>query len=90
MNRSASEAANPGDAAVFADARRALDYCPTIPETIRVHVGNDVVVLTGSVRQPSQRAEAERVVRPVIGDRRLLNNIIVMADKDFERLDDRH
>lgn len=66
------------DAAVFADARKRLDDSPTVPGTVRVHVDDGHVTLTGSVQHPSQRAEAEHVVRPIIGGRRLVNNIVVM------------
>jgi osmotically-inducible protein OsmY len=66
-------------AAVFAAARKRLDDSPTVPGTVRVHVEDGVVTLTGSVQQPSQRSEAEQLVRPVIGDRHLLNNIVVIS-----------
>jgi hypothetical protein len=33
------------------------------------------------VERRSQRADAERVIRPVIGSRRVLNNITVIADR---------
>lgn len=65
------------DAAVFADARKHLDDCPTVPSTVRVHVENGLVTLTGSVPRASQRTDAEDTVRPLIGDRRLLNKITV-------------
>jgi len=65
------------DAAVFAAARKHLDDCPTVPSTVRVHVEEGLVSLTGSVLRPSQRAEAENAVRPLIGRRRLLNKITV-------------
>ena len=38
------------DAEIFADARRALDHSPRVPEGVRVHVANGVVTLTGDVR----------------------------------------
>lgn len=90
-----STPAKPGlvqsDAAVFAAARKRLDDCPTVPGTVRVHVDSGLVTLTGTVQQASQRAEPEHLVRPVIGDRRLVNNIVVMgpASQDFEAPDDR-
>ena len=65
------------DAAVFADARRHLDDCPTVPSTVHVHVEDGLVSLTGSVQRPSQRTAAENTVRPLIGSRRLLNKITV-------------
>jgi len=62
---------------VFADARKRLDDCPTIPSTVRVHVDDRHVTLTGNVQHPSQRSEAEQAVRPAIGDRRLENRVTV-------------
>ena len=68
------------DAAAFAAARKRLDESPEVPGTVRVHVVNDVVTLTGTVERPSQRADAERAIRPVIGSRRVLNNVTVIAE----------
>jgi osmotically-inducible protein OsmY len=68
------------DAAAFAAARKCLDDCPTVPGTVRVHVVDGVVTLSGTVERPAQRAEAERIVRPVVGPRRVLNNLTVMGD----------
>jgi osmotically-inducible protein OsmY len=65
------------DAAVFADARKHLDDSPTVPSTVHVHVEDGLVTLTGSVPRASQRTDAEHTVRPLIGDRRLLNKITV-------------
>lgn len=65
------------DAAVFADARQHLDDCSTVPSTVRVHVDDGLVTLTGSVPRTSQRTDAEHTVRPLIGNRRLLNKITV-------------
>ena len=75
------------DAAVFADARKRLDDSPTVPGTVRVHVEDGLVMLTGTVQHPSQRAEAGRVVRPAIGSRRLVNSIIVMDGSATQALD---
>jgi osmotically-inducible protein OsmY len=65
------------DAEIFADARKALDQRPTVLQGVHVHVDRGVVTLTGSVRQPFERADAEEAVRPVEGIRRLVNDIIV-------------
>jgi osmotically-inducible protein OsmY len=65
------------DAAVFADVRKHLDDCPTVPSTVHVHVEDGLVTLTGSVSRASQRNDAEHTVRPLIGQRRLLNKITV-------------
>lgn len=75
-------------AAVFGKARKALDDCPTVPGTVRVHVEDGLVTLTGTVERPSQRADAEHAVRPAIGERRLLNKIIVAAAPSPEGLDE--
>jgi osmotically-inducible protein OsmY len=42
-----------------------------------VHVDHGTVTLTGSVRWPQERSEAEDVVRRVDGVRRVVNDIIV-------------
>jgi osmotically-inducible protein OsmY len=77
MTGKTTRAIEDDSAAVFAGARKRLDNCPTVPGTVRVHVEDGTVTLTGTVPLPSQRAEAERVVQPVIGHRRLLNKITV-------------
>jgi len=76
----ASQTPDTNDAAAFAAARKRLDESPAVPGTVRVHVMDDVVTLTGTVERRSQRADAERVIRPVIGSRRVLNNITIVAD----------
>jgi len=75
------------DADVFAAARQRLDNCPTVPGTVRVHVEDGTVTLTGSVQHPSHRADAEHTVRPVIGTRHLVNKIIVMGPPRAEDFD---
>jgi osmotically-inducible protein OsmY len=65
------------DAEIFVDARHALDERPAVPATVRVHVNDGVVTLTGSVRLPSQQLEAEETIRHVPGLRRLVNDIVV-------------
>jgi osmotically-inducible protein OsmY len=65
------------DADVFTAARHALDQRPNVPGTVRVHVDHGVATLTGSVRLPSERAEAEETVRHVDGVRRIVNSITV-------------
>ena len=87
MSSNPTQAAERSDAAVFGAARKALDDCPTVPGTVRVHVEDGTVTLTGSVQRPSQRSDAESVVRPTIGGRRLLNKITVAevpSVEDFE------
>ena len=71
------QAATTSGAVVFGKARKALDECETVPGTVRVHVENGTVTLTGSVDRLAQRTDAERAVRPVIGNRRLVNKITV-------------
>jgi len=65
------------DAEIFADARRALDRHPDVPEGVHVHVLNGVVTLTGDVRLPRQRQEAEHIVASIAGVTRVVNRIVV-------------
>ena len=65
------------DADLFTDARKALDERPSVPQEVRVHVDHGTVTLTGSVRWPQERSEAEDVVRHVNGVLRVVNDIIV-------------
>jgi osmotically-inducible protein OsmY len=65
------------DADLFTDARKALDERPSVPQEVRVHVDHGTVTLTGSVRWPQERSEAEDVVRHVDGVLRVVNDIIV-------------
>jgi osmotically-inducible protein OsmY len=87
MSSNTTQAAERSGAAVFGAARRALDDCPTVPGTVRVHVEDGTVTLTGSVQRPSQRSDAENVVRPTIGRRRLLNKITVAQAPSAEGLE---
>jgi osmotically-inducible protein OsmY len=77
MSTQSSRAPTLSDAESFSTARQALDASPTVPGTVRVHVKDGLVTLTGVVQDPSHRADAERAVRPTIGGRRLLNHIVV-------------
>jgi osmotically-inducible protein OsmY len=65
------------DADIFVEARGALDRCANVPATVRVHVDNGCATLTGSVRLPSERSEAEDAVRRVKGIHRFVNHITV-------------
>lgn len=65
------------DADIFAAARHALDVRPNVPSTVRVHVDHGSVTLTGSVRLPSEREEAEVAVRDIEGVGRVINEISV-------------
>lgn len=79
------------DAEIFADARNALDRRPSVPQGVRVHVDGGTVTLTGSVRWPFERADAEEAVRGVEGIRTLQNDIIVSqgaSTAGFEAPDD--
>ena len=81
------------DAEIFAGARRALDQRPTVPQGVHVHVNRGAVTLTGSVRQPFERADAEEAVRRVEGIRSLVNDIIVTQapnPQGFEAPDESH
>jgi osmotically-inducible protein OsmY len=66
------------DADIFADARKALDDRPSIPQDVRVHVDRGTVTLTGSVRWPLESSDAEAVVRRINGVLRVVNNITVV------------
>lgn len=70
------------DADIFADARKALDERPTVPQGVHVHVNSGTVTLTGSVRLPFERADAEEAVRTIGGIRRLVNDITVTQIPD--------
>jgi osmotically-inducible protein OsmY len=76
------------DAEIFADARTALDRRPTVPQGVHVYVDRGTVTLTGSVRQPFERAEAEDAVRGVEGIRSLVNDIIVTERAGFDAPED--
>lgn len=65
------------DAEIFVAARHALDERPIIPATVRLHVNEGVMTLTGSVRLSSERLEAEDTVRNIPGVRKLVNEIVV-------------
>ena len=92
MTREAVGVTSRPDADIFVDAKKALGGDPSIPPDVHVHVEYGNVTLTGSVRWPFERAEAENAVRQVEGIRRLVNNITVAevaSAEGFERPDDR-
>jgi osmotically-inducible protein OsmY len=64
MKRRVGHEAKPRtDSQIFIDARNALDHRPSIPAAVRVHVDEGIVTLTGPVRWPAERAEAESVAQ---------------------------
>ena len=65
------------DPDIFAAARKALDDDPRVPQDVRVHVDRGTVTLTGTVRWPHEKSEAEAIVRQVAGVRALVNHITV-------------
>lgn len=80
------------DADIFTAARSALDLRPNVPGTVRVHVDRGIATLTGSVRLPSERAEAEDAVRHVDGVQRVVNSIMLarrVSAEGFEPPGDR-
>lgn len=88
----APTATNRADAAIFVDARHALDMRPAVPGTVRVYVDHGLVTLTGTVRLPFERMEAEEAVRYIPGVRRLVNDILVTEVSNaagYEPPDDR-
>lgn len=70
---------NHNDAEIFAAARHALDENPAVPAGVRVHVSAGVVTLTGSVRYPGERMEAEETIRHIRGVRRIVDDIFVQS-----------
>jgi osmotically-inducible protein OsmY len=80
------------DAEIFVDAKKALEDRPSVPTEVHVHVESGNVTLTGGVRWPFERAEAEEAVRQVKGIRGLVNRITVAEvanAQGFEPPDDR-
>ena len=65
------------DPDIFAAARKALDDDPRVPQDVRVHVDRGTVTLTGAVRWPHEKSEAEGIVRAIDGVQRVVNNITV-------------
>jgi osmotically-inducible protein OsmY len=65
------------DPDIFIDAKDALNSLRTAPAGVHVHVLRGVVTLTGGVRWPFERTDAEDAVRRVEGVRRIVNNIVV-------------
>jgi osmotically-inducible protein OsmY len=65
------------DSDVFAEARKALDDNPSVPQDVRVHVDRGTVMLTGTVRWPREKSEAEAVVRQIVGVLGVINHITV-------------
>jgi osmotically-inducible protein OsmY len=65
------------DADVFAETRKALDDDPRVPQDVRVHVDRGTVTLTGTVRWPHEKSEAEGIVRHIDGVQGVVNNITV-------------
>ena len=74
------------DPDIFSAARKALDDHPRVPQ-VRVHVDRGTVTLTGSVRWPQEKSEAEAVVRRVDGVLGIVNKILVAEVVDPEGLD---
>jgi osmotically-inducible protein OsmY len=75
--RSRTSVVQTTDAEIFAAARRALDQRPTVPPEVRIHVEHGYVTLTGSVRWPTEREDAESTVRPLPGVQGVINSIVV-------------
>ena len=73
------------DPDIFSAARKALDDHPTVPQ-VRVHVDRGTVTLTGSIRWPQERSEAEAVVRRIDGVLGVVNKIAVAYVVDPEVL----
>jgi osmotically-inducible protein OsmY len=67
----------PYDQDIFFAARRALDDHPGVPQDVRVHVHEGTVTLTGIVRWPHEKSDAEAIVRHIEGVRETVNKITV-------------
>ena len=76
---------SPDDAAIFAAARHALDQCPQVPGTVRVHLDHGIATLTGGVRSSRERVAAEDTVRNIPGVQGLVNKITVEPDDVLRR-----
>ena len=79
-----SNATNRSNAEIFVAVRHALDECPAVPGTVRVYVDDALVILTGTVRRLFEAQEAEEAVRPMVGVRRLVNDIVVTEVVDAQ------
>ena len=67
------------DAAIAADAVRALELRGTVPSTVQAMVHHGHVTLTGSVGWLYQKFDAERAVRHIKGVRGVFNHLTVAA-----------
>jgi osmotically-inducible protein OsmY len=74
------------DAALTAAANDALTLNETAPAGVRARAENGDVILTGTVRDPTERAAAELLVAALTGVRRVTNDIEVRARADLGRL----
>jgi osmotically-inducible protein OsmY len=75
------------DPDLFAAARRALDDELGILRDVRVHVDRGTVTLTGTVRWPNERSEAEAIVHHIAGVQAVVNHIIVAQVANPEGLE---
>ena len=74
----------PPDSHIFTAARKALDDDPGVPQDVRVHVDRGTVTLTGTVRWPREKSEAEAVVRQIVGVLEVVNHITVARPVNSE------
>ena len=88
MSRAAGKAIHRNDAEVFAEARFMLDNQAGIPGTVRIHVDDGTVTLTGTVARRAQRTAAEQVVRHVGGVRRVVNRLNVWNTTGVDGFED--
>ena len=77
MSRVTATNADVEDAELFARARNALDHVPDLPSTVRVHIRDGMVTLTGSVERPLARAAAADAVQHLPGVQGVINRIVV-------------
>ena len=75
------------DSDIFAAARKALDDDPSLAQAVRVHVDDGTVTLTGTVRRPHERLNAEAIIRQVDGVRAVVNRITLAQIVSAESFD---
>lgn len=68
------------DADIAQVAQTHLGWSLSVPSTVKTSVSDGCVTLQGEVEWQFQKAEAERIVRPMRGVKMLINNIVVRPE----------
>jgi len=79
-----SNATDRSNAEILVAARHALDERPAVPGSVQIYVDDALVILTGTVRRLFEAQEAVEAVRPMVGGRRLVNDIVVTEVADAQ------